>query len=486
MHTYRSCLRISTMLQPLLRLARSQPPSPKSSPVPGGLRSRLAGRLRDLARLALAGLIFSLPFRLRLLRFERPFPPIYGDFTDVLLFISDALHLALLAFWLLSLALEPRRVRLEPLFLTVPVFLLTGASLLSAFTSVDPLLSLYHAVRLLLLGGLYLYVLDEVQELRSLALPAAGQALLQAAVGIAQVLRQRSLGLDLLGELELDPAWSGVSIVWAEGVRSLRAYGLADHPNLLGGCLAFALLLVAAWHAQERGLRRTVLAGVFSLGALGLFLTYSRSAWLAFAGASLLAMGLLLWGRQFERLGAWLALLGAAAIVVLPFLWANASYVGVRLNWQASFQQVPAERQALGERALLNRAAAQIFTANALDGIGLGAFPLALQRRVPDLPVDYQPAHFVLLDIAAETGIFGALFYVLAATAPWLALLLNPRRLLRSPRLGGATALLFAVTLVGFFDYYTWLLQPGRLWHWLAWGFWGKAYLSSRREAEDA
>jgi hypothetical protein len=39
-----------------------------------------------------------------------------------------------------------------------------------------------------------------------------------------------------------------------------------------------------------------------------------------------------------------------------------------------------------------------------------------------------------------------------------------------------AIALLLSITIVGFFDYYTWLLVPGRLWQWLAWGLWAAAY----------
>ena len=46
----------------------------------------------------------------------------------------------------------------------------------------------------------------------------------------------------------------------------------------------------------------------------------------------------------------------------------------------------------------------------------------------------------------------------------------------------GASALLLALTLVGFFDYYTWLLAPGRLWQWLAWGLWAAAYRSALPE----
>ena len=42
-------------------------------------------------------------------------------------------------------------------------------------------------------------------------------------------------------------------ITTKSGERVLRAYGLSDHPNILGGVLAFAVLLLASsLHAQEK------------------------------------------------------------------------------------------------------------------------------------------------------------------------------------------------------------------------------------------
>jgi hypothetical protein len=40
------------------------------------------------------------------------------------------------------------------------------------------------------------------------------------------------------------------------------------------------------------------------------------------------------------------------------------------------------------------------------------------------------------------------------------------------------------VTIIGLFDYYPWLLPPGRLWHWIIWGLWSGFYL--RRGRADA
>jgi len=441
--------------------------------------AKLSTFLRTLARVALGVTIVLIPFRYRFTLQARPLPPIYGDYTDLLLFASDVSLLATLALWGLDLALAPRRPTFKPLFLTLPIAGVTGMGAVSVVFSVDPILSLYHAIRLILLFGLYLYVLNEIKRPGEIILPVAVQVFIQAAVGIGQVLQQRSLGLTSLGELALDPAWNGVSIVWSEGIRSLRAYGLTDHPNILGGCLAFALVLMTGWYVGAESRWRTPAVGLFALGSLGLLLTFSRAAWLALGGGLVLIAGLFLKTGQARPLRDWLALMGAALILVLPFAWQNVGYLGMRLNVRASLTEGTPENRSIAERRVLNRAVNTVFAEHAVGGVGLGALPRALRNRYPDFPFNYQPAHIVLLDVAAETGVFGALFYSIAVAGPWLALWLNRRRLTPSPALIGVSGVLLAVTIVGFFDYYTWLLTPGRLWQWLVWGLWGVIYQSS-------
>jgi O-antigen ligase len=328
---------------------------------------------------------------------------------------------------------------------------------------------------------LYVFVINEIHDLKAIIWGLAAGLFFQASFGVAQVLAQQDLGLQRLGEYELDPAWSGVSIVWAEGVRSLRAYGLSDHPNILGGMLAFSLILLASWSLARISSSGVILTGLFVLGNVALFLTFSRSAWLALmAGFSLMAV-LLMMARQRTALVRGMELSLAAAIVAVPFVWANSAYLGVRLNVGSSFENITYEERSLNERAYLNVYANQIFAANAITGVGYGTFPLALREVEPNLPFNYQPPHLVMLEAAAETGLFGALFYMLALIAPWVLMWFQRRRLTFSPVLIGASALLLAVTVVSFFDYYPWLLAAGRFWQWLAWGLWASFYQISLR-----
>jgi O-antigen ligase len=319
---------------------------------------------------------------------------------------------------------------------------------------------------------------NEVRTIEKMILPIAVQVVIQAIVGLAQFLQQHSIGLGTLGELTLDPRTRGVSIVWSAQSTLLRAYGLTDHPNILGGCLAFALILLMLGYIRTGANLRGIVASVFALGTLALLLTFSRAAWLAFGvGAALVAI--LFFVTRQKNNGWDLIRLGlAVSILVIPFVWSYASYLGVRFN-SAEPSMLSGENRAIVERSVLDEAGYSLWANHPLVGVGIGAFPIALRAAQPNFPFDYQPAHIVLLDVAAETGIFGAMFYFILLLAPWVMLIFNRRRLNFAPAFVVVTGLLLAITLVGFFDYYTWLLNPGRLWQWLTWGFWSAMYSMS-------
>jgi hypothetical protein len=410
---------------------------------------------------------------------SRPVPPVYRDYTDFMFFAADAFEIATLLLWLISLAVEPRPVRFQPRFLTATLAGLTLVAALSTIPSVDRALSAYQAVRLLLLFGIYLYVLNEIKTLKQVILPISIQIALQSVIGLGQILRQHSLGLNGLQEIVLDPAAQGVSIVIRDGARSLRAYGLTDHPNILGGCLAFALIFIAAWYLKAEERWRALLGSVFALGAVELLLTFSRSAWLGFLGGLVFGFGWLLWSCKRDDIVKLVSLLVGALLIVLPFAWSYASALGARLDWEGSFTTQPIESRSISERQELVDMANKIFSRQPLTGVGVGTFPIALHQVEPHLQFDYQPPHFVLLDVAAETGLLGATCYLLMIGLPWLFMWFNRRRLMISPELMGASGALLAATIISLFDYYPWMLNPGRLWQWLIWGLWGASCVSA-------
>jgi hypothetical protein len=429
--------------------------------------------------LFLASLVL-LPLRWRMVLLARPNGTLYGDYTDFLLFLPDITMAAAILAWRISQQQwKGAALQMGPAFVWLPLAGLTLTGWFSILNSVDRALSFYHAVRLGVLFLFYLYVVNEKPSAFEIGAAIAVQGVIQAMVAVPQSILQRSIGLQIFGEHVLDPQQAGISIV-TDGVhRFLRAYGLTDHPNILGGCLAFGLVFLLGMILKSDG-KWLLKAGVpFILMSVALLLTFSRAAWLAFfAGAGLIAGGeaRLRRGKNLKPV-IWLTL--AATIVVFPFAAINKEYLGARLNVGSSFEQIPAERQSADGRAFLNEAANQIFVKHPLAGIGLGASPVAMKNEYPVFPTDYQPPHLTLLVAAMETGIFGATFYFLLLTLPWLALM-RRKDLWTNPNLIGAAGLLLAVTVVGFFDYYTWLSMPGRMWQWLAWGLFAAAMETSQ------
>lgn len=442
----------------------------------------LVGIIGLLEKTVFALLIVFLPARLRTNLQPIPSPPVFGDYTDVLFFLTDGLLLAMLAFWFIRKQVSGDGISWGPWFITFPMLGFSLAGFISAFFSVAPVISLMHVVRLGMLFVFYLYLVNEVRGAATLRIPLMLQVSLQSFVAITQHLLQRSIGLGFLGELELDPSRFGVSIVWAPGQIALRSYGLTDHPNILGGSLALALLFLIFTSTSSTERIRTPLQAVIALGAVALLLTFSRSAWLGFAvGAAFAGWILFRLGRTAELRRILITGL-SAGIIVLPFIAAALPFLSSRLapaGREASAETgelLSPEERSLEERAVLIDAANALFLENPLVGSGLGTFPLALQERSPEFEFDYQPVHFVLLDAAAETGLIGALGYLLALALPFLALRWARARLQLSDGLVAATAMLAAIAVIGLFDYYPWFLVPGRFWQWFAWGVWGALY----------
>ena len=442
---------------------------------------KLSGLASGVARLFFFLTIILIPFRFRYLLMERPAPPIYKDFTDFLLFGSDIAMIVLLAFWGLSWILVIHPVWLGPKFLWFPLAGIVTVSLITSFTSLDIVLSLYHTFRLIVLFLFYLYIVNEIRSWSLVAAGLAVQLIVQSVIALGQFFFQSSVGLKLFGEHDLDPMVRGVSIISTGATRVLRSYGLAEHPNILGGCLTFSLLVLFAVYLHGKPAVQKRIAPVILLGLPALFVTFSRSAWLAFFIGGSILLWLLIRARAWEKLqpALWLAIGGL--IVLAPLAWSYSEYVGARFNVDNAFVKNQYENRSIQERIFLNRYGLQIFMDKPFSGIGLGASALAIGKYFPNFHGSFVPPHMVLVVVAMETGIVGLIIYLSSLLLPLIALITAKVDLQSRPILLTMTVLLGALTLIGIFDIYPWLLPPGRLWQWLIWGLWAVAYVLEER-----
>ncbi len=313
------------------------------------------------------------------------------------------LPLGLLGAWLLARWHAPtRRWEWGARAVTLPLLLLSGLLLLG----LDPGWTWSVAVQGANLALLWLVYLFVINERPPLALPLALVLLCQGSVAVGQFLAQQDLGLSLLGELPLDPTVVDTSVLWARGQPWLRGYGLTAHPNALGALLATLLLLLLPALVEARAWRRTWLATGMAVGLLGLLVTFSRAAGLAFA------LGLALWlfqqRRRFRlsavlntRLVPWLILgVMAGLLFLLPFRdLAESRWVNL---------DTPIEARSVNDRLRDLSLAIQIIQAHPLRGVGVDHYLASAKHLHPDALT----VHNALLLVTAELGIGGLIAWL--------------------------------------------------------------------------
>jgi hypothetical protein len=323
---------------------------------------------------------------------------------------------------------------------------LVGLGLLTAPWALSPALATYTAVRWLLALGVYAsFARGDVAPASWATVFAIGLGV-QVCVGIAQVVAQGPLGLP--GEVALAAGQPGAAILTVGDNRWLRAYGLAFHPNVLGGCLAVGLLLSLPL------LARRWMRPLWWLLGTGLLLSFSRSAWLA-AGLVLPPLaGWLAWRRQ-ELRRPLAVTLGAAGLILIVAAGLLMPQILSRLDPLAT----ATESRSLQERGALIGLALDVVRERPLAGVGAGNLALALQHV--DAEISPQPVHYVPLLLAAEVGLLGGGIWAWLWLAPGLALAGRLREAGPWPVFLSATW--FAWGAIGLWDSYPWALNSGLL-----------------------
>ena len=221
-----------------------------------------------------------------------------------------------------------------------------------------------------------------------------------------------------------------------------RAFGTFGQPNPFGGFMGLLLPVAVAaaigwfWRwvrrtgapkREGRALGLTAYYAVAStLLAAGVFVSWSRGAWLA-AAVALLAVGLALPRRWWVGAG---LVLGSAAIVVgLAGAGLIPASIADRINsaFSETFSvtdvrgvNITSENYALVERLAHWQAAVNMATDQPWLGVGFGNYDAADDRyRLIAWRIPLGHAHNYYLNLLAETGVLGVMAFVLF----WLATL---------------------------------------------------------------
>lgn len=377
-------------------------------------------------------------------------PAVLAMYVSPGVYLTDAAAILLI----LTALLQPaghsvhrqKRGWLAPLKISLPLLILPLLGLVSSLTALSPALALYTSLRWLLAVGVFLAWKHLRLDLDLTVRIFLAGLLIQAVIGALQFIHKGPLGLP--GELALPIERARAAVFAIGNTTFLRAYGLTFHPNVLGGFLAAGLILGLPLLKQPAF--RFVWWGL----GIGLFLTFSRSAWLAGAIVLPLSVAWLLWKQPALR-RALLITLGvvlAAGIVSGIFLIRP---ILARLDIASSFSELTS----IAGRGELQGLAFEILGQKPLTGIGAGNFPLAAAAaRINDVA---HYVHHVPLLLAAELGLAGGLIWYWL----WLAPALSIEKRLRGthPWPIVLAAAWFALGLIGLWDSYPWSLESGRL-----------------------
>ncbi|KPJ86094.1 hypothetical protein AMJ57_00370 [Parcubacteria bacterium SG8_24] len=371
----------------------------------------------------------------------------------------------LLAVFFVSVAfMSARRVGrdIPTLPLVIATSFLVGWSVVAAAWSGDP--RAFVVVGWVVLGAALLFACRSGRpDVRLMLQALVVGATLQAGLALVQSVSQIVPASTWLGTAAHDPSQAGTFVVEAATGRWLRAYGTLSHPNLLGMHLAAGLLgSVALLYGENRIRSRRTLVAAATLLACGLFLTFSRSAFIGLmAGAAWMA-----WGAYRRRLRLPAMLLPFLTVLILSSAFLTAflpDLVSVRLGGQERL-----EERSVRERVTGYGEAWNLLVDRPWSGTGPGLMPYALAAAGGDggRGWDFQYVHNTPLLVAVETGILGALSWI----AVVLAVLISSWRrssVRERPESVVLPAIFLALCVAGLFDHFVWSSWFGQSMFWL-------------------
>lgn len=341
-------------------------------------------------------------------------------------------------------------------FVSSHLFLLAGLAYVvftSIFVAGNSWIAVYKFVKLaeyLILG---LVIIRIKPKLQTVIYALSVGVFYSSILAIWQFINQSSAGglLWFLGERTFRVGTPGIAAFSWGGKLILRPYATFPHPNVLGGFLTITVTLLffylVKYRKVQRGSAIIWLSACVILGSIGIFLTFSRSAWIcAVAGFTIAGFQ-----HAQRHIVAFVKKHGAFTIGLFYFLIVSSVFVPYVLTTVFSLRdQSWYERTKLIERALV------MWSSSPFVGVGLGNFTVHMRpiiRNIGDLFL-FQPVHNVYLLVLAETGLAGVCFFLIFLRKIFWKSVQNNSLV---------TITLLQLFFLGFFDHYLFTLQQGQL-----------------------
>ncbi|HCM37376.1 MAG: O-antigen polymerase [Candidatus Gottesmanbacteria bacterium GW2011_GWB1_43_11] len=305
------------------------------------------------------------------------------------------------------------------------------------------LISFYVWFRFWIIGVIAWLVKERQPKMREVLIPLGLGVVGSAILAAGQFLLQRAVGgpAYFLGERSFLATSPGIAQVIINGRLYLRPYATFSHPNVLGGFLATVLPIFLFTKIKKQRFFKMdflILTSVAYSIWLGIFISFSRIAWLAALGSS----GFFLFAKAKRRFW-W----GVLAVVILLVVMEEMTLGRFGNLFSVDIESI-SERQQLFQASLI------MIGSSPLLGSGLGSFISNLPQVLIGSRL-LQPVHSIYLLILSETGIVGfALFLFLIGKTIMTAI---------SKHRSAALAALITILFLGLFDHYFYTLPQTQL-----------------------
>lgn len=265
----------------------------------------------------------------------------------------------------------------------LPIFFFLAAAFISIFISPVNVKAagIFKAYFLeaILFYFLTLIIIDNAKKLNGLWMSLAGLVLYVSVFGLYQFVTLTNL----------PPSW------WAVDVASRRITSVLNHPNALALLLApLTAMLTALLLTSKTFTKNKLMIAAVILGAINLYLSFSRAGWLAFAAT---IAGLGLFTRHKKKI---ILAVGLAAVLVIAVPYSRAKLADLARGTDPSQEN----------RYVLWDAARDIIKKHPIYGVGLMGFHEAYKSYPlgPDRVVQNYPHNF-FLNFWVEIGLVGLL-----------------------------------------------------------------------------
>lgn len=360
------------------------------------------------------------------------------DYLAVSIYLSDFAIAAYLILFILDNYKKSRILFVQSKNFLVPLVLLNIYFFANAvLISKSPQTSAYFSLKLLEFSLFTLFASFDFSDKKTISqikIIAAATLLWQSSLVILQFLFQKSIGIWFLGERSIDSSTASIAQMSLFGSQFLRPYGTFSHPNVLGACLVFFLILTTADlfknnHNISNLKKFSYQKLTVVLSLIACLFIYSKTAFF------ILILIPFIYSKNIKNIFISTVFIFLAVVFYINFV---------------SYSHITS----IAERLILFQAAYNITLINPLFGVGAGSFISELAKfnitSIAEVRL-LQPVHNIFLLVLVENGIIG------------LLLLINYLFAIQKKVINTQKFILFLAIIIYFsVDHFLWTLQQGQ------------------------